>query len=42
MRKELQNEVAVGRSANFSPLQIQFYLEDMSSDVLMKSTIVSK
>lgn len=42
MRKELQNEVAVGRSTNFSPLQIQFYLEDMSSDILMKSTIVSK
>lgn len=41
-RKELQNDVAVGRSANFSPLHIQFYLEDMSSDVLMKSTIVSK
>lgn len=42
MRKEPPEEFIVGSSANFSPLQKQIYLEDIPSDVLMMSTVVSK
>lgn len=40
MKKEPQKEVAVGRCAGISLLQIQISLEDIPGDVLMKSTVV--